>query len=836
MNPTSVIAANLNPLFFRRCLLLSYLFFINVTFSFASAKKYIIAGDTSTVYRIRGKVLSNQKPVEFARFALKKAGMNKIISGGLTDTLGNYKLTIKDSGNYSLTVYNIGTDSISVPFSLALLKDIQLPDIILIQKRNDLSEVVITGKKAYIEHKIDRTTINVGASISNEGVNALEVLRKSPGVTVDANGEVSLRGRSGVLVLIDDKPTYLSSENLATYLKSLPSSLLDKIELMTNPPAKYDGQGGAGVINIKTKKTKVQGFNGSASLSYGQAIYSQTNANVNFNYRVNKVNLFANTGYNSQRSYRRLELQRTYLNESGDIMSVFNQTSYFRPLNRNPNLKMGMDYYLSPRTTLGIVLVGSISNSNDRSPVNSAVYNNKNVLDSTINSDNSTKSKFNNGGVNLNFSHELDTLGKILTFDLDYVKYNTNTDQNFLNNIYRSDSQASAQITSHLPSNISIYSVKSDYVHPLKGKAKLEGGIKSSYVNTDNEANYFNVINNISTINNDLTNRFQYKENINAAYLNFNKEFKRFSVQTGIRLENTNIKGHQLETEVRKDSLFRQNYFSLFPTAYFSYKLDSAGKNQLNFSFGRRIGRPNYQELNPFVKVIDKYTYFSGNPFLKPQYSYNYDLSYNYKGKFSVSLYYNYTKDIQKEIIQQNDNIFISTVGNIGEEKYFGLYTDLTLNSASWWESNIHGELMNIAYKGQINTVYVDQNKNYFNIRINNQFKLSDTWSAELSGSYISSMLRAGQIIAKPIWDVNAGVQKKVMKNKGSIRLSARDIFHSYLQDGTFINIPNVLSNYKNYMDTQVITIGFNYNFGIMKSKSRRNTAGAESEQNRVKN
>lgn len=837
MNPTSVITVSLQLFSFRGFFLLSCFVFVNIGFSFASDVKCVIYSDTA-VYRVNGKVISNQKPVEFARFALRKTGVNKIISGGLTDTIGHYKFIIKESGNYSLTVYNIGTDSVSVPFTLALIKDIQLPDITLVQKRNDLSEVVITGKKPYIERKIDRTTINVGASILNEGANALEVLKKAPGVAVDPNGEVSLRGKSGVLVLIDDKPTYLSSENLATYLKSLPSSVLDKIELMTNPPAKYDGQGVAGVINIKTKKSKIQGFNGSASLSYGQAIYAQTNASVNFNYRINKVNLFANTSYNTQKSYRRLTLQRTNLDGNGNIESVFNQTSYFRPITRSPSLKAGMDYYLSPRTTLGIVLIGSISNSNDRSPVNSAIYNNKNILDSTINSDNSAKGKFNNKGINLNFSHELDTLGQILTFDFDYVKYNTSTDQNFLNNTYRSEGSlvSAQQITSSLPSSIDIYSVKGDYVHPLKNGAKIEAGVKSSYVNTNNEANYFDIVNNVSTVNNNLTNKFLYKENINAAYLNFNKEFKRFSLQTGIRLENTNIKGHQLGSEVRRDSLFHQNYLSLFPTVYLSYKLDSTGKNQLNFSFGRRIGRPNYQELNPFVKLVDKYTYFSGNPFLKPQYSYNYDLSYSYNSKFSISLYYNYTKDIQKEIIEQKDNIFISTVGNIGEENYFGLYTDMTLNPASWWESNIHGELMNTGYKGQINTIYVNQNKNYFNIRVYNQFKLSDTWSAELSGFYLSSMLRAGQILAKSIWSMNAGIQKKVMKNKGSIRLNASDIFHTHQQDGNFINIPNLLSSYKNYMDTQVVTIGFNYNFGSMKSKNRRDTSGADSEKNRVKN
>ena len=218
-----------------------------------------------------------------------------------------------------------------------------------------LKEVAVTGKKSFVEQKIDRTVVNVGALLSNTGTNALEVLQKTPGVQVDADGNITFKGKSGVLVMIDDKPTYLSAANLATYLRSLPSSSLDQIELMDNPPAKYDAAGNAGVINIKTKKNTIRGFNAVASADYQQGFYGRTNESINMNYRIDKVNLFANLNYNEQHSYRRLEIDRDYLDANGDPTSSLKDISYFRPTSYNTNIKAGMDFFATPKTTWGIV-------------------------------------------------------------------------------------------------------------------------------------------------------------------------------------------------------------------------------------------------------------------------------------------------------------------------------------------------------------------------------------------------------------------------------------------------------------------------------------------------
>ena len=699
-----------------------------------------------------------------------------------------------------------------------------------------LHQVIVTAPKNYIEQKIDRTVVNVGALLSNTGANALEVLEKAPGVIVDGNGTISFKGKSGVLVLIDDKPTYLSAANLATYLRSLPSSSLEKIELMDNPPARYDAAGNAGVINIRTKKSTLVGLNGTASASYGQAIYGQTNESLNLNYRVGKINIFANVAYSYRKSWRRLDIDRNYFNATGDLSSSFRQSSYFRPSNSSPNLKLGMDYSLSPQTTWGIVLTGSLSPRKDESPVFSFLYDQGGKPDSSITALNTTHSTFSNGGVNLNYNHRFDSAGKSISFDLDYVHYHSGSDQAFLNNtLYPDGSPKDSQtILDSLPSIITIYSAKMDYTLPLKGKAKLEAGVKSSYVSTDNTADYFNVFNNISMIDTNNTNRFLYKENINAAYINYNKSWSRFSLQAGLRVENTNAWGHQLGNVVKPDSSFSNHYSNLFPTAYLSYKLNEKGNDLLILSYGRRIGRPFYQDLNPFITLLDKFTYFAGNPFLKPQFSGNYKLSYSYKNFLTVALQYNKTTDVQTETIEQSGPLFISRTGNIGERINYGLSINAGRQATPWWSFNIYSEVFSNTFKGALYTGYLDRSAVYCLVNATNQFTLPKGWSTELGGIYISRRVN-GQFINNATWLINAGLQKKVLHNKGAVRLNVRDIFHTFSSSGVIDNIPNATANYRNYLDSQVATISFSYTFGKQNNAVRKRNVGSESEQGRVK-
>jgi len=790
-------------------------------------------------YEVKGRVLSSSRqPMDYATVMLRKANVSSPLLQTLTDSSGQYKFTIPDKGNYLIAISAVGMDSLSLSFGLTSQQVITLPYLILSVKSTTLQAVTVIGKRAYIEQQLDRTVVNVGALISNTGTNALEALEKAPGVIVEGNGSISFKGKAGVLILVDGKPTYLSGDNLTAYLRSLPSSGLDQIELMDNPPAKYDAAGNAGVINIKTKKTKTAGFNGAFATSYGLAHYGQTSESLNLNYRVNKLNLFANVAYSLSQGYRSLDLDRQYYDNSGNLISAFEQTQYIKPKTNSTNLKLGMDYYASPKTTWGVVLTGLLSNTHLDNPSINNLFNSSHDLDSVVQSQNNSRNHFNNGGINVNYSHQFDSLGRALTFDLDYLNYSANSNQVFLNSTFNTDGTLTATqaLTDKLPTSINIYTAKTDYIHPLPNKAKLEAGLKSSYVNTDNGAEYFNVVNGVSTTNYNLSNRFLYKENINAAYLNYSQNFSRISFQVGLRLENTNADGHQLGNVLHPDSSFIRHYTNLFPTSFLSYKLDSTGTHMLVVSYGRRIGRPYYQDLNPFVLLSDKYTYSAGNPYLLPQIADNYRLAYNYKSMFSGALYYNRFSNLQSEIVRRQGDVFIDGTGNIGTATYIGASVNLTLEPTKWWFMTTYIQVFRTHYKGKAYDLNLDQALTFGEGNMTNQFTLPKGWSAELSGFYIMRRT-TGQQINYPTGQLNAGLQKKIWHNQAAVKFSARDVLHTYSADGITNFIPNTTASFRNRFNSQSFTVGLSYNFGkTAGTNQKRNTGGAENEKSRIRN
>jgi len=804
--------------------------FTLLLFSFANAQ--------TTGGKISGAILDDaKKPLDGATVILLIAKDSTVVTTQITNPDGSFAFQNLTDNTYLIKATYIGYKNYrSGNVIVSQQNTVNLPAIILSPTGKALNEVTVTAQKSFIEQKIDRTVVNVGALISNTGTNALEVLQKTPGVQVDADGNITFKGKSGVLVMIDDKPTYLSAANLATYLRSLPSSSLDQIELMDNPPAKYDAAGNAGVINIKTKKNTIRGFNAVVSVDDEQGFYGRTNESINMNYRVDKVNLFANIAYNEQRTFRRLEIDRDYYDANGDFLSSLKDISYFRPTSYNTNIKAGMDFFASPKTTWGVVFTGTISPDHDSSPVNSLIYGANGQLDSTINTLNTSKNTFNSKGINVNYTHKFDSVGRELTFDLDYIRDVSGSNQLFVNNTFLPDGTLtnSQTLSDNLPSTINIYSAKADYTHPLKGKAKLEAGIKSSYVNTNNAANYYNVVDGVSTIDYNNTNQFLYKENINAAYVNFNKDFGRFALQSGLRVENTNGYGNQLGNAEKADSSFANHYTNLFPTAYLSYNLDTAKHNVLVASYGRRIGRPNYASLNPFTFFVDEFTYFSGNPFLKPQFTDNYKLAYSYRSLFTVAASYNYTSNVQGETIHNTGDVFISTTGNIGQEKMIDLSVNTNFQPAKWWAVNLYLEVYNNAYQGAFYDGYLDQSKTTFSANSSNQFTISQTWSAEISGWYAGSGTY-GQFITLPKGMLNAAIQKKILNNKGSIKLSMQDILHSFSPSGTITNITDATATFHNFVDTRVATLAFTYSFGTSTNvPQKRDTGGADSEQGRA--
>ena len=775
----------------------------------------------------------NNKFIEAASVSLLNSGDSSLIKSLVSNHDGKFRFENLIPGSYLLKITSVAfTDKTAT----VELKDqpLVLKTIVLQQKAKDLAAVTVVGNKPMFEQKIDRMVVNVDASVTNTGATALEVLEKSPGITVDKDGNISLKGKQGVMVMIDNKPTYLTGAELVNLLRNMNANQLEQIEIMTNPPARYDAAGNSGIINIKTKKNKLKGFNGSLTTGYGQGKYWKTNNSLNMNYRDGKFNSFLNLSYNKNYSFTQLDINRKYKTEDGkSVIAIFEQSAMMKNMRENRNARAGIDYYINPKTTLGVVAGGFIS-PEDFVGMNTSYLKSANGrVDSIVLSESHNKNTWKNGTLNVNFRHQFDSTGRELTADLDYAGYSSNNRQDLTNDSYQPDwiKNNQTSLTAKLPVDINIYSAKVDYTQTYK-KVKIETGIKSSFVNTNNIADYMNLLGSQWTTDFDKTNGFIYEENINAAYLNFSRQFAKLGVQAGLRYENTSYTGHQLGNAVKPDSLFSNRYDSWFPTVFISYALNK--KNQLALNMGRRIDRPAYQDLNPFLFFIDNYTYQAGNPYLKPQYSNNMEISHTYNGFLTTAVNYSETNNLMTETFQQYNYATIVREGNIGRRTNAGIAVSAQVPVRKWWTAVVYTNYNYNRYSGQLYGEALEVEATNLLLNINNQFKFDKGWSAELSGWYRSKGVE-GQIMINPMSQVSTGVAKQVLKNKGSIRFNVRDIFYTQKAKG-YINFQQTAAEFRNFRDSRVANITFTYRFGKpLKEANQRKKGGSSDEQNRVK-
>lgn len=791
-------------------------------------------------FKIAGRVLdSTHNAIDNAIVSLIKANNGALLKTTFTEKEGtfdfiglsvdSFKITVSQLGYHSFVSETIVLDSIHQTH--------QLPDIIFNSNSTKLDEVVIVAKEPFVERKLDRTIVNPDALISNAGGNALDVLSKSPGVIVDNNGGIKLKGKSGVIVFIDDRPTYLTGTELESYLKSIPAASIKQIEIMTNPPAKYEASGNAGIINIKSKKSKLKGINGTVSANYGQGRYARTNDNFSVNYSNQKIAFFSNINYSNQTVFQDLTINRRYKYNDLSTKSLFNQSTYIKVNNQSFSSRLGLDYYLSDKTTLGVTTRG-IYNPSSHSKYNYAqIYDSSTTLVSNVIADNSDVNVFKNGTVNLNLRHQFDSLGKQLTVDLDYVAYTSTLNQKFKNDVILVDGSNvySDQQRGKLPSNINIYAFKSDLECPFNDNSKFDAGIKTSYTKTDNDAVYTITQNDITKPNDNLSNHFKYNEMINAAYVNYTKGFNRFALQAGLRFESTILNGYQLGNTIKPASQFNRIYNNLFPTFYASYKLDSASHHILILSYGKRINRPFYKDLNPFVSPLDKYTYYAGNPYVKPTFAHNVSLSHSFKNLLTTSLSYNNMIDNIQETIEINNGIYYSRPGNIGSSEQYNISVESSIPFAKWLNTTIYSELVYSKYKSKLYTQTLNVNGTYWFINATNTFQFKKGWSAELSGQYISDFIDS-QFSFGDFGFFNVGFQKKILKNMGSLKVNLSDVIYTNRIRGTINNLELTDANWNSMNDTRALSVTFGYRFGKnSNSKAKHHTSGSETEQKRIK-
>ena len=800
----------------------------------------ILAFVSTSVYAQQAKIsgtINAATDVTGAVVSLLKAKDSSVAKTTLCEKGGNYEFTNVKAGNYLVSISHVGyTRFYSSVITIGADQGVQVPLITLQTASKELQEIKITAKKPFVERRIDRVVVNPEALFGNAGANALEVLEKAPGILVDLNGNISFKGKQGVMVFIDDKPTFLPAQDLANYLRSLPAGSIESVELMSNPPAKYDAAGNSGIINIRLKKNTVKGINGGLSLSYGQGKYHRTNNSFNINYRINKFNFFSNLSWNQNNSYQDLTINRTYFTPSGVFNSSFTQNSYIKREADGLNLRVGADYYINKKSTAGIVLSGFENRTFSPVENRSKVINSSTQVDSTVFATNPGDRKWRNGSINLNYTYKIDNKGKELSANADYVYYKADITQNLESFNFTPSNILSSKSTlqSLLPATLKVQTAKVDYTNPLPNKSKLEAGAKFSLVNTDNTAAVFDIFNNVTVPNYEFSNRFLYDENINAAYLNYAKEGKKLSVQAGLRMENTNIRGRQLGNPVIKDSSFVRNYTNLFPTFYLQYKVDSLQKHQLALSIGRRINRPNYQDLNPFSYPLDRFTYYGGNPFLQPTLAYYFELSHTFKNKITTSFDYSITDNIILETNEQRGTIFYSRPGNFGKQISYGMDVTANLQPAKWWTLILYTELRNVSYQSIIYGQVLDERRYYWYIGPTNQFVITKNLSAELAGTYQTSVLVA-QFLTIPVWQMRAGLSQKIMKGKGSLRLNVTDLFFTNKPGGDIRNIANATADWRSILDSRVATLAFTYRFAKGKGLNARKSGGSDEEKSRIK-
>ena len=745
---------------------------------------------------------------------------NKLIKTEVADQNGNFSFQDLMSGNYHLKINKNGAEAHRSEISIK--ENTTLPAISLNEK--SIEAITITKAKPYIERQDGKMILNVENSIAATGNSAFEVLEKAPGVNIDTNDNISLRGKGNLLVQIDGKNTPMNGTDLANYLRGIPSSTVEKIEFITNPSSKYDASG-TSIINIRLKKDQRKGTNGSLSTSLGMGKYVKNNNSFSINHRNKKVNLFANYSFAYREFFNKLLLDRSFY-ENGTFQKAYIQENFLKMNFRNHIAKVGMDYYINDKNILGFS-VGVISNRfNPTSNNDTQVLDENYQPDGTFNTKSNNRDHWKNASLNFNHKYKIDSLGSELTTDLDYINYANNSLQNFnTRNFDVAGNESNPYLLKgDLGGNLNIYSLKTDLTKVFKKNWKLESGIKTSFVKADNDLQFFDASSGTPILDMTKTNHFIYEENINAVYGNVIKNWDQFKVNFGLRMENTNVTGNQLTT----NQINKKNYTQLFPSAVFSYDVDD--KNTLELNFSRRITRPTYKQLNPFQFYLDPTTYQAGNPDLNPQTTMNYEFTYSLSNKYFATLSYSKTlnniTDILKPIVENGNIVVVQANENLSSASYYGLNLIAPAKITKWWEMNNSANFYFGSYTGNISDTYIKNQGNFtFDLNSINSFKIGNGFSAELTGNYKAKEVYAYMFL-KPMWSINIGAQKK-FKNNSTLKFSFNDIFLTSNPEAK-----NIYSSYiENFIvrrDTRVMTLSYTYNFGSGKSGQPRKTGGAD--------
>jgi hypothetical protein len=778
--------------------------------------------------KVSGQINDNNgKPLAAATIMLQKAKDSSLVKTAVTNASGNYEIAPVKPGSYFVSATSAGMKKTSSPvFEVKENENATAPALVTQPVPKDMAGVTVSSAKPMVEVRADKTILNVEGTINAVGNDALELLRKSPGVMVDKDDNLSLAGKNGVQVYIDGKPSPLSGADLAAYLKSMQSTQIEAIELITNPSAKYEAAGNAGIINIRLKKDKSIGTNGNVNVGYGIGNYSKYNGGLSLNHRNKKMNVFGNYNYNTGINEMNFKLYR----EQGD--SIFDQKN--RILMRNKyghNYKAGADFFINKKSTIGFILNGNSSKSltETEGPMY-IIYKPKDSLVKVLKASSDNDSKRDNINVNLNYRYAVSG-GNELNIDADYGNFKIRSNQFQPNDYY--DATGSIKQFSNVyrmisPTNIDIFSVKADYERNFK-KGRLGFGGKIGFVKTDNDFRRYDVYGNNEVYDKVKSNRFKYSENINALFVNYNRAFKGFMLQVGFRVENTNSDGNstglQYDTAIlaykKYDSSIHRNYTDLFPS--FAFTFNKNPMSQFGITYSRRIDRPAYQDLNPFEFKLNDYTFMKGNTQLRPQYTNSFGLTHTYKYKLNTQLNYSHVKDIFTQLPDTTDKSksFI-TKKNLATQDIVSLNISYPYQK-KWYSFFVNVNSYYSIYKANFGGGDRNVNLDVFALSfyMQNSFNLGKGFKAELSGFYSSPTIWQGTFKSIAMYSIDGGLQKNILKGKGMLKASVSDMFRLMKWKGN-TGFSGQFNEASGRWESRQFKLNFTYRFGNAQVKAAR--------------
>lgn len=760
------------------------------------------------------------QPLGFATAVLLALPDSAIANSQTTTELGTYTFGGVKPGRYCVKAMMMSYASARSAAFVVGGEAIAVPALRLVAAATALKEVTVVGTTPMLEQHADRTVVNVDR-LNTAGETALDIMRKAPGVTLDKDDNILYRGSAGVNVMIDGKLTYMSGAALSSYLKSLPASAVSQIELMPNPPASMDAAGTAGVLNIRLKRSQLPGLSGTYTLGLGQGRYEKSWAGTNLAYNVGKVRLFARADAGRYNSFNRLTMIRTI----GD--SLFNQENVWRPLTYAGTYSAGADVALTAKQSIGVQLRGGLDQTDAVSTSNSVTTDRAGNPGGRRQMTNPKNSSGNNQALNLYYKFALDSAGRELSATADFVRYGNTNDQRFNNVIFAPGAEQgrpAEQLRSAASSETTIRAAKIDYVHPFAGtKWRAETGAKTSWVTSRSAIQFDKLLDSSWQTDALRTNQFAYDEHITAGYVSVNTTLNRLELKAGLRGELTQTTG----TPAVGPTIAR-NYFQLFPSAFANYKVDD--NNQVSASVSRRITRPAYQNLNPFLNYTDFYTAQQGNPFLAPSLSQSLVLNYLHKDFQVLSLSYLHETNSVNEVISQNDvtKVSTSTPQNLAETSTLTLssggHTDIT---KVWGVDN----QLSGSYT-QVSTTIQDQPVRLasynWEASSNHTFILPRSYKLMVGGEYSSPGVM-GLFHTKASGSVNLGLKKQIWAERATFSLRVADVFNTSRFRST-LNYNNINQTWNNQWESRRVTLTFTCKIGSGKTQARRAAASADEE------